>query len=234
MLRSKERFKLKQTIIDSTESPSESRVLRVAASALTEEHLSIFLDHPLGISPGYSQAGKLIAIAVAIDTHGLIIEFSGRGSRSPSPDGTPTGARLLQDMLLCRAGWGIYAFDLAPLAMSLYFDVRGTRITNGVDIQSAFPPETPRDPNARQPLATVQRALAADYKILSSNVTKIFQDLTYHQTNDLAAQNSLEDLFFRAWLSNFIARVDPTQDYLYRVPRINTLKLTEMVSRFQI
>ena len=224
---------LAQTILDSPD-PALSmpiktitiQVLEIAASDL----LSVF-DHggPIGISPGYSAAGKLISLAIADDKICRIIEFSQpknanqRANGKPPPTFKPeivSALQKLQDHILCRIAGDIFAFDMGPLAMSLYCDLGGLRITNAVDIQSAFSAVD------RKPLTAIKTSLGTSVKISEENVTNVFFNPIY----DFEDRNRTTDLAQRAWVSQYLVRSGNGAEMFEKVPRIDTKKLDPNVS----
>ena len=198
--------------------------------------LSVF-DHarPIGISPGYSAAGKLISLAIADDKNCCIIEFSqpkskrtnGKPSSTPKPETPPpthkpgvfSGRQKLQDHILCRSAGDIFAFDMGPLTMSLYCDLGGLRITNAVDIQSAFSAVD------RKPLTGIQTILGDSVKINAENVTNVFFNPIYNNED----RNCITDLAQRAWVSQYLVGSGNGAEMFDKVKRIDTKKLDSSV-----
>jgi hypothetical protein len=218
-----------QTLIDGEYSVVKIPTITIHESVLKPEDLSVF-DHPrpIGISPGYSASGTLLALAIADDANCRIVEFYsakpkrefyGRGDEKPPPHRNLQGRALLQTSILCRPLGDLFAFDLGPLSMSLYCDV-GTRITNGVDIQSAFSAVN------RRPLATIEAAVGDTVPIMAENITTVFRNPIYDQED----RNRATDLAMRAWVSQFIAGLDNAADTFAKVPKIDTKKLSPEVS----
>lgn len=200
--------------------------LDIAASDL----LSVF-DHaePIGISPGYSAAGKLISLAIADDKICRIIEFSQPKNNNKRTNGKPPPTlkpevtlawQKLQDYILCRTAGDIFAFDMGPLTMSLYCDLGGLRITNAVDIQSAFSAVD------RKPLTGIKTVLGTTIKISEENVTNVFLNPVY----DIKDRNCTTDLAQRAWVSQYLVRSGNGAEMFDKVPRIDTKKLDASVS----
>jgi hypothetical protein len=201
--------------------------LDIAASDL----LSVF-DHaePIGISPGYSDTGKLISLAIADDKICRIIEFSQpknnkrtNGKPPPTLKQEVTSAwQKLQDHILCRTAGDIFAFDMGPLTMSLYCDLGGLRITKAVDIQSAFSAVD------RKPLTGIKMALGTTIRISEENVTNVFFNPIY----DVEDRNRTTDLAQRAWVSQYLVRSGNGAEMFDKVPRIDTKKLDAGVSHY--
>lgn len=199
-------------------------------SQLTDEILDAFLDNspnPLGIASAYSESGShLVVLAIAHESNVLLVEFysskpsrEGRGKSGSTPKiRDRTGRSLLQDKLLCRPLGDIFAFDLAPLALSLYQD-HGLRLTNGVDIQSAGSEVD------RQPLASIKLALGDSLAIYDDNVRGAFENTIYNskRTSDIA---------IRAWISQYLPQLGTMEDLYAKAKRIDTQSLTSGVSGF--
>ncbi|KAF8813239.1 hypothetical protein BYT27DRAFT_7085000, partial [Phlegmacium glaucopus] len=195
---------------------------------IADSDLSSVFDHtgPIGISPGYSATGILISLAVADDKICHIVEFSypkGDNKRSDRKSPTPTpkvlnGWQILQDQILCRTAGDIFAFDMGPLTMSLYWDVGGLRVTNTVDIQSAFSAVD------RKALTGIQVALGDSVKIKALNVTNVFSNPTY----DNKDRNCITNLVQCAWVSQFLVRSGNGAEF-DKVPCIDTKQLDPIV-----
>ena len=222
--------RLAQTILDGLDPALHRPIntitvhyLDIAASDL----VSVF-NHaePIGISPGYSAAGTLISLAIADDKICRIIEFSqpkkrANGKSSPTPKAEVVARQKLQDHILCRTAGDIFAFDMGPLAMSLYCDLGGLRITNAVDIQSAFSAVD------RKPLTGIKAALGTTVKIIKENVTNVFFNPIYDKLED---RNCTLDLAQRAWVSQYLVRSGNGAEMFEKVTRIDTKKLDTIVS----
>lgn len=206
-------------------------------SKLGKLALNVFGDNsdPVGISPGYSPDGRLITLAIANEKKCLIVKFPGnkRGKKggsnvevgSGAPGEPSDGRKRLQELVLCRSLGAIYAFDLGPLSMSLYSDY-GLRITNGVDIQSAFP-DPKRRPPRRTPLEAIEACLGDSVKIFSNNIRYAFKNDAY----DGEDSNHIKDLVMRAWVSQFLPKSENgAMEAFDQVPKIDTLKLSDPVS----
>ena len=225
--------RLAQTILDGPDPALFKPILTTTIQVLdipTSDLLSVF-DHggPIGISPGYSAAGKLISMAIADDKICRIIEFAQpknvnqrANGKSPSffkPE-VVSALQKLQDHVLCRTAGDIFAFDMGPLTMSLYCDLRGLRITNAVDIQSAFSAVD------RKPLTAIKTALGTSIKISEENITNVFFNPIY----DFEDRNRTTDLAQRAWVSQYLVRSGNGAEMFEKVPRIDTKKLDPNVS----
>jgi hypothetical protein len=196
---------LAQTILHHGPDPALcTKIITITIQLLdlaTSDLLSVF-DHsePIGISPGYSTAGKLISLAIADDKNCHIIEFSQpknadqRANGKPPPTAKPEvvlARQKLQDHVLCRTAGDIFAFDMGPLTMSLYRDHGGLRTTNAVDIQSAFSAVD------RKPLTGIKTALGTSVKISENNIINVFSNPIY----DFEDKCCITDLAQRAWVS---------------------------------
>jgi regulator of nonsense transcripts 1 len=183
---------------------------------LTEEHLEPFLNNSLGIAPAYSETDRrLIVLAIANQSEALLVEFSGG-----KPNRDNKGRILLQDKLFCRSQHDIFAFDFEAIALSLYRD-HGLRLVNGVDIQSACCAKT------RQPLASIKFAVGNTTTIYEDNVRNQFETMVYdHKRTSEPA--------LRAWLSQYLPRINGMEETFVKAQRIDTQKLPGIVSQLPI
>ncbi|KAL0065073.1 hypothetical protein AAF712_007909 [Marasmius tenuissimus] len=171
----------------------ETYYLVFPESDLTHFKVQKFLEKspgPLGISPGYNERTKALnAIAVVGEVFCLVVEFKdrrtmgsrrrGRGRRrnrsrsEEDSDGTEEEAvgpkeltpqlRALQQVFDHPAG--VYAFNLAPLALGLYSDF-GLIVRHGINIQSAnFDPEPEHELDESTPVAPKKRTNTSDGSI---------------------------------------------------------------------
>lgn len=225
---------LMQTLIDGEFSLVKIATTTIQESDITSEVLSVF-DHarPLGISPGYSSAGKLVAIAIADDHYCKIIELNAPhasrrdgGGRSGARLSVPRnldGLQLLQEMIFCRHAGELFAFDMGPLSMSLYCDTN-LRIINAVDIQSGASAVD------RKPLTAIKAVVGTTVPIMENNISDVFRNPVYNN----ADRNRATDLAMRAWISQFLAGYGNGAETLAKVQRIDTRKLTAQVrSRYR-
>jgi hypothetical protein len=182
----------------------------------------------VGISPAYSQSGGLPALACAHDTRVLMINFhSTKAYRDGNTSGSGTQPRnverrnLLEEHLLCNTLHTLYAFDLAPLALSLNLHLH-LRLTEAIDIQSAL-----RVPD-RSILGAVRLVIADTSPIFADNITSTFEKMLYESNK----HKDLTDPVQRAWLCSFIGRYDfgGIQDQFYKAPRVNMNKFSVEVS----
>lgn len=182
----------------------------------------------VGISPAYSQSGGLPALACAHDAHVLIINFH---STKAYGDGNTSGSgtlprnverrKLLEEQLLCNPLYSLYAFDLAPLALSLNLHLH-LRLTDAIDIQSAL--QVP----GRSILEAVRVVIADTSPIFDDNITSTFNRMHYESNK----QKDLTDLVQRAWICGFVGRYDfgVIQDLFYKAPKVDMTKLSVDVS----
>ncbi|KAJ7707600.1 hypothetical protein B0H17DRAFT_522826 [Mycena rosella] len=218
-----------QTLLDGVESKLELKTKH--ESDLHRDFLQVF-DHalPIGIAPGYSKSGGLVALAIADDTYCLIVKFfhsgnaapgiprgRGRGGKrsDPPPQRDTSGRKLLEEIILCRTAGDLLAFDLGPLSMSLYCGV-DLRITNGVDIQSAFSAVD------RKPLSGIKAAVGNTIRVFDDNVKDVFENPIYEPDKD---SHCTSDLAMRAWISQYLVTIGNGAETFTKVPKIDTKKL---------
>lgn len=224
-------MRLAQTILDGPDPALNRPIVTITIQDIDIAASDLFLvfGHagPLGISPGYSATGKLVSLAIADDKACRIIEFSqpkngnkrADSNRKASLALNPEGRQMLQDRILCRTTGDIFAFDMGPLAMSLYCDLE-LRITNAVDIQSAFSAVD------RKPLTGIKAALGDSVRIIEGNVTDVFLNPIYN----IEDKNRITDLAQRAWVSQFLVGCGNGAAMFDKVKRIDTRKLDSTVS----
>jgi len=220
---------LMQTLIDGEYSLVKIPTTTTKESEISADTLSVF-DHArsIGISPGYSKEGKLVALAIADDMNCRIVEFAvtsspgrhsgggGRGYRDPKATSqrNQQGLQLLQERVLCRDAGDLFAFDMGPLSMSLYCDAN-LRVTHGVDIQSGVSAVD------RKPLTAILEIVGSTATIIKENVVTVFRNPVYDQDD----RNRANELGMRAWVSQFLAGYQNGAEMLGKVARIDTLKL---------
>ncbi|KAJ8474334.1 hypothetical protein ONZ45_g15986 [Pleurotus djamor] len=189
---------------------------------------------PVGISATFSATGEITALALVAkilkgkpEREGkwgcLVVDFSdvsrdGDRLRTPQFD---EGIRLLQTVLARNIN-AIYAFDMAPIALSLYADLH-LHVSNGVDIQSAFPKII-----TRSPLAILQDLAGDQITVHSDNVQQVF-DLESPSSNTLqqSPNNLHNDLIMRAWAARIVPDLDTSLGIFEKAKRMNFNKLSD-------
>ncbi|KAJ7650186.1 hypothetical protein FB45DRAFT_11766 [Roridomyces roridus] len=220
-----------QTLLDVE---SELEIQTKMEWELDRDFLGVFShSDPVGIAPGYSKHGDLVALAIADDTHCLMVRFyrpdssssggrgRGRGRGGRRPD-TPkqrdySGRQLLEEMILCRPTGDLYAFDMGPLSMSIFVSLN-LRITSGVDIQSAFSAVD------RKPLSAIKAAVGDNIRVHGDNVFDVFENPIY----DDQGKHCADDLAMRAWISQFLVsdpRIGNGAETFTKVPKVDTKKM---------
>ncbi len=178
---------------------------------------------PLGISPGFSETGRLVALAIADAKECRIIEFAGpkRGqkiAKNPSQDLLDLRQQL-QDIILCRPSGDLLAFDMGPLGMALHVDL-GIRVSNAIDIQSSF------STTDRKPITAIEAAFGESLKMNLENIRSLFLYPIY----DVEDSYRRRDLFMRAWVSQFIASFRDGILLFANAKRIDTKRLSDQAS----
>ncbi|KAF8239685.1 P-loop containing nucleoside triphosphate hydrolase protein [Tricholoma matsutake] len=216
---------LMQTLIDGELSLVPIPTTTIKESKISTDALSVF-DHarPIGISPGYSKDGKLVALAIADDENCKIIEFvltgslgrtrEYRASSESTQNRNQDGLLLLQEKVLCRNAGDLFAFDMAPLSLLLYCDA-SLRVTHGVDIQSGVSAVD------RKPLTAILEIVGDTAPVIKENVVTVFRNPVYDKDD----RNRATDLAMRAWISQFLASYQNGAETLAKVERIDTMKL---------
>jgi hypothetical protein len=181
----------------------------------------------VGISPAYSQSGGLPALACANNTCVLIINLH---STRPYSDGNMSGSgtaprniecrKLLEEGLLCNPFITLYAFDLAPFALSLQLHAH-LHVTDAIDIQSALQVAD------RSVVGAVQ---VATTEFFLDNITGAFKRMLYESNKD--KDKDLTNLVQRAWLSGFIGQYDLglVKDMFYKAPKVDMKKFSDEVT----
>jgi len=223
-------FLFYQTLIDEDIESIQARV--VHEKELEEDHIQWLLGpdgvnspRSVGLSPAYSKSGGLRALACANDTRILVITFH---STQAYPDGNMGGSgtlprnmerrtQVLEDLLLCNPLHTLYAFDLAPLALSLRLHLH-LHLTDAVDIQSAT-----KAPD-RSIAAAVQVVIADASPIFADNITTTFERMLYESSK----QKDLTDLVQRAWLCGYIGQYDfgTIKDMFANAPKVDMKKFS--------
>jgi len=224
-----------QNLIDEYIENIEARV--VHEKDLELSHLEWLLGpdgnspRSVGISPAYSQSGGLPALACALDTRVLVINFYSSMPYSGGSTGSGVVPRnverrgQLEHELLCHPLCTLYAFDLAKIALSLHLHLH-LHVTDAIDIQSAL------QIHDRSVVLSVQNVIADACKVWSKNIDHAFENMIYRSSK----HRELTDLVQRAWLCSYIGRYDSEaiKDMFYKAPKVDTSadKFSQDVRRF--
>jgi len=224
-------FKLSQTIIDGQE-PETYRPIptkTIQEVDLVKSDLFQIFDHalPLGLSPGFSENGQLVALAIADAKECRIIEFAlplvdkKTKTKKPLPTDILANRETLQEKILCRSAGDLLAFDMGPLAMAIHKYLH-LCVVNAIDIQSSF------SVIDRKPISAIEEALGDSVKINRENVGSVFLYPVYGEDDT----NRSTDLAMRAWISQFLATFKDGMMLFEKAKRIDTKKLPDSVSSF--
>lgn len=188
---------------------------------LTSDKLATYLNsaqrkpRPVGLAGGNTPAGRLTILAVAVGSRVLLIRFRNREKASQA------ARKLLKDELLCSPKNILHAFDMGPLALSLYSDMH-LLVTNAVDIQSACSCKENR-----------VVANAVQFAVASTKYSGI------HRTNidtafgsDAWDEDKPSSLALKAWLAAYLPLVGDMEQRFGEAPKINTGTMPEDVRRF--
>jgi hypothetical protein len=203
-----------QTLIDADTEPIQVRG-PVPESSLTDEMLALCMgnpDSPIGISSSFAKSRKLTVLAISNATNVLIIQLQNNAPRNVRV--------LLEHRLLCRDVGDAYAFDLAPLALSLFMD-HGLRINNAVDIQSACHTKGKRDP-----AVAIAHAVGDSVRTNQRNIRAVFT----LESQLWDPNKGVPPLVQRAWISYYVSQINEMEHYFQEVKRVHTTKFTEDVS----
>lgn len=192
---------------------------------VTSESLAEFLkDAPtkprhIGLAAGYTNAGRLTALAVALGPNVRLVRFrNNRESETLSP-----GRQALADELFCNPNNLFYAFDMGPIALSLYYDQR-LRLTGAIDIQSGCTGEENATRDVSQAVSFAVSSTKSP-NISSTNIDAAFKEQPWDE------KKSPRILPLRAWLAGFVPSVSDMELRFAEVPRINTFDMaTEVCS----
>ncbi len=215
-----------QALVEASKYDQECKIYTIPYNELKyEDFADIDTPNPLGLSAGYwENSSKLAALAIVSAKKGFVVQFP-EPSRRPHADSTPTididseGYQALLT-LLARSTGEFFSFDMAPLSMALFLE-QGLRLSNAVDIQSAFP-----DTNRYSIAAILKSALGDETKILEKNLATAFDNITFNPDVRTAALEPVK----RAWLAYYLAIIDDAVMTYSEVPRINTVSMDEDVS----
>jgi hypothetical protein len=228
--------KFYQTLIDKPDDNSiEARI--VPQKDLKPDDLQWLLGpgdvdslRSVGISPAYSKSGGLPVLACAHGTRVLVIKFHGTKAyrddnaigSTPSQPPNLGHQNQLDSEFLCNPLYTFYAFDLAPLALSLRLH-HHLHLTDGIDIQSIL-----KAPD-RSIMKAIRVAIADSFEILSSNITNTFERMLYEPNKGKDPKHrNLSDLVQRAWLCGYIGQQD-SGAIKDKVPRVDMKKFSDNV-----
>ncbi|KIK63710.1 hypothetical protein GYMLUDRAFT_448451 [Collybiopsis luxurians FD-317 M1] len=218
---------------------SQIEVVVCDESKITAGIVKSFINSakPLGISAGLDPKDKTVFALVICSSlektksgesrhRCLVVEFPTLLGRCTSTNPRsqaflPEPVHEMIERILCRPVAAFYAFDLAPLALALYRDLR-IRVTEGVDIQSACPNAGRRPIDALSDLigkTNTDVALAG-----ADSINEVFEDRTYIRGRYASAQltPSQTNIIQQAWISQFLAEFENSEQQFAVVPRIDT------------
>jgi hypothetical protein len=223
-------WSIDQTFIDDPIDPIEARIVheKDLETADLQWLLGADLNSPrsVGISPAYSQSGGLPALACAFGTRVIIINFHRSKYSRKDPGGTQRRnderRDRLEKELLCNPYCTHYAFDLAPLALSLRLHLN-IHIANAIDIQSALLLPT------RDVIDSVRFIVGDAPPFFPENITSAFESTLYESNKE----KDLTTLVQRAWLCGYLGQFDlgNIQDMFYKAPKVDMTKFSDGVSR---
>jgi len=214
----------KQALIDTGKDDPECRITTVTYKELKYQDLEPFFEvaTPIGLDVAYwKESIALAALAIVSAEIALVIEFSPPDRRietTPAPDPDSEQYQSLMSFLSRDVG-EFFAFDLAPLAMSLY-EEQGLFLKNAVDIQSAFPKQ-----NRNIISGILKAALGDGIKISDFLVSEAFNNATYNPEQRTAALGPVK----RGWLAFYLGSVDDAVTTYSNVKRIDTYGMNEGV-----
>jgi regulator of nonsense transcripts 1 len=223
--------KFAQALIDAGNHDDDCSIYIIPYDDLKYEDLEHLLSvsTPHGLSVGYwKDSGKLAALAVVSAKRGVVIEFP-EPPRRPASGSSPAVNtdrecyQVLVNFLASQPAGEFFAFDVAPLSMTLYVE-QGLRLTNAVDIQSAFPTVN------RYSIAAILKAALGDTKIWESNLSNAFDNIIY----DPDVYTAYLEPVKRAWLAQYLGSVGDAITTYCNVERVNTVDMDVSVSRFNL
>jgi hypothetical protein len=226
--------RIEQNLLDTRIGPLE--VISILETDLTDEKISSLLvgkpptdadDVPdvvgpidIGIAGGYTASGTLSTLAVCVLSTIFLIQF--RSKTKATNEAVTASRKLLQDSILCRPDVSLFAFDLAPLALALYYD-HGLLLESGVDVQSGCTCEDPRN-----------YVEAIQFATASTQVTKIYHDNIRNafasKVRDVEKPETSRTLALRSWLAGYLPTLGDMKERLGEVPKINTKSMPADVS----
>ncbi|KAI0264461.1 hypothetical protein BC834DRAFT_265535 [Gloeopeniophorella convolvens] len=218
-----------QNFIDAPIAAIEVRCIRERDLAIADiEWLFGFVANSprsVGISPAYSQSGGMPALAFALGERALVIELLSSKAEPGADSSVPRmrnaeRRKLLEKELLCHPDCTFYAFDFAPVVLSIYIHLQ-VHLSNGIDIQSALPVPS------RSPEDSVHAVIGDALPVYATNITTAFDNMLYGTDKKKAEQTALVQ---RAWLSGYIGQYDSSnvKDMFYAAPKIDLKKFSKL------
>jgi regulator of nonsense transcripts 1 len=215
-----------QALVETGKDDVEYKVTVIPYKELTGDDMADFVDNatPLGLGAGYWKGStSLAALALVGSLKAIVIEFP-QPTRKGQADITPTidiDSEEYQTLLvvLARTVGELFAFDLAPLVMALYLE-KGLRLSNAIDVQSAFP-----NVNRYSVAAVLKAALGDDIKLYEKNLADAFNDATYDPDSRTAYLGPVK----RGWLAFYLGSVDDAVMTYSSTTKIDTLDMSDGV-----
>lgn len=208
---------IEQNLIDMRPSP-RIEVETILETALSEERIATFLGkkgpsgrRAIGLAPGYTSAGKLTILAMAVESRVLLIQF--RAKSKKDSDVVIASRKRLQDQLLSNEDNALFAFDMAMVAAVLYYEAR-LRVERAFDVQ-----DTCTCKDNRVPLNAVTFALnSTSFRPYSSNIANLFEGDSIWDSSKHAATTALA---LRAWLSSYLPTIPDMEERYMDAKSIN-------------
>lgn len=208
-----------QDIFIKTYPPIEA--IHIRELALTDSFINHYFGttnmatRTLGLSGKYGNKSKLSSLAIATDTHVIVIQLSLDLEKTHKR--RQSARRLLQDRILCSTKIRKLAFDVERLATTLFLD-HEYRMNNTVDIQSLFPGDT-----SRESTITLLASLGGKSTLNTAGVQYTFQQV---HKDDRARNKALT---LRAWSACIIASLPRMSALLCHAKPIDTSNIPSSV-----
>ena len=219
-------IELDQNLINMRSSP-RLQATTILETDLTYESLQDFLGpssnipRTIGLSPGYTSAGNLTVLAVAVRTDILVIRF--RAKSQKDSNAVVVARQMLQENLLSNDNNVLFSFDMAPLAMALWYNTQ-LRVNNAVDIQDAC---TGCKDNRVHANAVEFSLKMTSYEPYRSNISDIFESMLWDQQKKPTTMS----IALRAWLAGFLPMLPEMEETFRDARKINLKSRSDVVSK---
>lgn len=173
-------------------------------------NLAPSVPRAVGLAPGYTPAGLLTVLAIAVNSKVLLVQFRSKSKKDTDP--IREARQTIQRELFGSTDNVFFAFNMAILAATLYLDT-GLRVEHAVDIQDGCSCK-----ENRVPANAVEFALnTTKHRAYKPNISAAFEEDVW----DPARPPTTSLLALKAWLSGFLPGIADMEERFREVAQIN-------------
>ena len=189
----------------------------ILESAVTADTISKLLaDAPapraIGLAPGYTTAGKLLVLAIAVRSKIVLIHLQTSPRSKKQQEAVAAARGVIQRELLAGRDNSLYCFDMAPLAANLFLATR-LRVHNAIDVQAACDVKDNRVPG----IAIEYAVNLTRYRVNKVNIDRAFSTDLWDPEKALTTTSVAQ----RAWVASFLPTIGEMEEKFRAVKPIH-------------